>query len=235
MKSIIYYYLSLIAKLDHRRAVTVVIAILSESADSTNSTFWRKAYIDLPLINTCCLCAAKMVGQLLRAAGQNIGGFMPSDLRDVTVFPRCAPHLPHDKRGTKEGYQGLSHFVKPCDARCLCQDTLRDITTDKASGACKLHLPRCRCRGGAWRSWRGGHGRSEARSTERWKTRQTRRRQDRRSYALLESARMHVRRPGSWFSIIAELCHHQPFPVVEPWHAAEAVSRCRNKFVRHSS
>jgi hypothetical protein len=54
-----------------------------------------------------------MVGQLLRAAGQNIGGFMLSDLRDVTVFPRCGPHLPHDQeRGTKEGYQGMQPLYR---------------------------------------------------------------------------------------------------------------------------
>ena len=141
------------------------IAIFLESADSTNSTFWRKAYIDLPLINTCCLCAAKMVGQLLRAAGQNIGGSKPSDLHDVTVFPRCGPHLPHEEsEERKRGIRGVESY----DAHCLCQDNLCDITTDKASEARELHLSRCSCRGGVWRSWRGRHSRSEAWSTERW-------------------------------------------------------------------
>ena len=146
--------------MDHRRAVTVVIAILSKSADSTISTFWRKAYIDLPLINNCCLCAAKMVGQLLRAAGQNIGGFVPSDLHDVTVFPRCGPQLPHEENEErKRGIRGVESY----DAHCLCQDNLCEIPTDKASEACELHLSCCSSQGGVWRSWWGRRTVVEAR------------------------------------------------------------------------
>lgn len=46
---------------------------------------------------------------------------------------------------------------------------------------------------------------------------------------------MHVRLAQRRRSFIAELCHHKPFPVFGPWHAATAVSRCRNRLMRHSS
>lgn len=46
---------------------------------------------------------------------------------------------------------------------------------------------------------------------------------------------MHVKRVQRRRCFIAELCHHKPFPVFGPWHAAIAVSRCRNRLMRHSS